>query len=217
MKIINVALADDHVLFVKGMKMILESHEHINLTIEAFDGERLIKQVASSPPDVVLLDLKMPKMDGYAVLQWLKKHYPSTKVLILTMQDENRVITHLLAEGAHGYLLKNESPEVVIHAIETVVKKGMFLNEKAAAAMLDQLKTHAPASSTPLSEELQALTDREIEVLKLICQEKTTNEIAETLFLSPRTIEGHRKNLLEKTGARNTAGLVLFAGRNNLI
>ena len=215
---IRVAIADDHVLFVKGMKMILNTYKEFSLIIEAYNGQQLVDNISKNKPDVILLDLKMPEMDGVAVIQWVKKHYPSIKILMLTMDDDQRMITHLLREGAHGYLLKNEAPEVVVDAIQQVVDKGVFINETAAHAMLNQLKLPKDKTSESSHSDLPSfLTIREIEVLRLICQEKTTPEIAKTLFLSPRTIEGHRKKLLEKTGARNIAGLVIFATNHNLV
>lgn len=214
---IKVAIADDHVLFVKGMKMILDDFAGIQLVITAYDGQELIEQIPEKRPDVVLLDYKMPGLDGAGVIQWLKRHYPDIRILMLTMHDDHRLITHFLKEGVHGYLLKNEEPETVLEAIRSVREKGMFMNDTAAHAMLRQLKTDNGARQTVQSEELQELTEREMEVLRLICQEKTTAEIAQVLYLSPRTVEGYRKSLLEKTGARNIAGLVIFATRNKLL
>lgn len=215
---IKIAIADDHILFVKGLKMILAEFEYLSIIVEAYDGETLINEITQKRPDVVLLDLNMPKKDGQEVLQWIKQNLPKTKVLILTMRDEERLITHLLKEGANGYLLKNEAPELVAQAIREVTQKDIYINDTAANALLNQIKS--PEKKTiinPSNQIEEELSSRELEVLQLICREKTTSEIAKVLFLSPRTIEGHRKRLLEKTGARNTAGLVIFAAKNNLI
>ena len=215
---IKIALADDQVLFLNGMRLIIDSFENMDLIIEAENGQQLIDKLKYKTPDVLLLDLKMPIMDGEEVTKYLKIHYPNIKILLLTMYDDDRLINHLMELGANGYLLKNDPPEEVREAIKTVFKKDFYFNDRISKALLSGIKnkgktfTNSGSINGPVS-----LTKRELEILKLICQQMTTAEIAQQLFISVRTVEGHRKNLLEKTGSRNSAGLVIFAYKNNMI
>ena len=215
---IQLAIADDQRLFLKGMRFIIDTFENIDLIIEAYDGQDLINKLASTTPDVVLLDLKMPVMDGIETTKHLKIHYPDLKIILLTMHNDERLISYMMELGVNGYLLKDEEPEQVKKAIESVMKKDFFFNEYVSKALLKGVKgkhkNRAPSVFSPTGANL---TKRELEILQLICQERTTAEIASQLFISTRTVEGHRKNLLEKTNVRNMAGLVIYAMKNQLV
>ena len=211
---IRLALVDDQKLFRGGLKMILAGDEAIEVVFEASNGEQFFERLAFEPVDVVILDVEMPKMDGTEVLQKLRaEHDPEIKVVMLTMHDSDRLINHLMQLGANGFLLKDENPEVVIEAVHQVAEDGIYFRDYVSRALLKGNR----AQAKPGGFLGPKISDRELEVLQLICQELTSKEIAEKLFLSVRTVEGHRRSLQEKTGSRNLVGLVLYAVRNGLV
>lgn len=214
---VRVAIADDHVLFRKGLITILELDDDLEVIYDADNGEELIKKLEAQVPEVILMDLKMPVMDGMEATKLIKAKYPEVKILILSMYDEEKFIIHCLELGANGYLLKNTDPDEVVKAIHTVVEKDFYFNNHISTVMLKGLNQKTRAKGKPQFDNSVELTKREREILELICKELTTPEMAEKLFISNRTVEGHRKNLLEKTGAKNTAGLVVFALKNELV
>jgi DNA-binding NarL/FixJ family response regulator len=214
---IKVALVDDQTLFLKGLRLILEGYAEIDIVIEANNGPDFLAAVAEAQPDVVLLDLKMPGMDGIEVAEKLKAIAPEVKIILLTMHDDEHFIHHVLSLGANGYLLKNEEPAILREAIQKVMTQEYYLNDYVAKALLSNIKKKDTSLGNNQEEELFTLTPREKEILQLICQEHTTGEIAQLLFISKRTVEGHRQNLLDKTGVRNTAGLVIYALKNQLV
>lgn len=213
---LKVAVVDDHRLFRKGIVSILKDADGLDSAFEAANGIELLAQLeAGEQPDVILMDLEMPEMDGMAATEALQKSHPEIKILILSMHAEENFILHLMEKGAHGYLLKDSDPEELERAIFQVVQNGFYFNERLSLVLLKGLKQKS-AKKPRLGQE-GLLNERELQVLELICMEKTTPEIAEQLFLSPRTIEGYRKSLLEKTETRNTAGLVAYAFRNGIV
>ncbi|MEL7534590.1 MAG: response regulator transcription factor [Bacteroidota bacterium] len=211
----KIALVDDHKLFRKGMKALLEEIEGIEVIFEAANGQELLDHMAEQQAEIILLDLEMPVMDGVTVLPKIQSGYPDTKVLILSMHQDDQFIVHLLEQGAHGYLLKDTELEELEDALESVKENGFYFNDRTSRAMLSRLTRRQKIK--PTFGHVEPLSERETEVLKLICEEFTTSEIADKLFLSPRTIEGYRNRLLEKTGAKNTAGLVVFAARQGYL
>ncbi|KAB7729249.1 response regulator [Rudanella paleaurantiibacter] len=219
MRKIKLALCDDHNLFRVGMASILTQIPDFDLILEAANGQELIDKIARRMPDVVLLDLQMPVLDGTATADYLREHHPLVKIVVLTMHDEDRMVLHLLEKGVSGYLLKDSDPEEVEKAVRKVIDEGVYLNEFVSRAMLRKM-TNAAAAVKPASTLYNSkilLSEREKEVLKLICEGLSTAEISEKIFLSPRTVEGHRLRILEKTGTKNTAGMVAYAFKNNLV
>ncbi|WP_019988476.1 response regulator transcription factor [Rudanella lutea] len=219
MRKIKLALCDDHNLFRVGMASILTQIPDFDLILEAANGQELIDKIARRMPDVVLLDLQMPVLDGTATADYLREHHPLVKIVVLTMHDEDRMVLHLLEKGVSGYLLKDSDPEEVEKAVRKVIDEGVYLNEFVSRAMLRKM-TNAAAAAKPASTLYNSkilLSEREKEVLKLICEGLSTAEISEKIFLSPRTVEGHRLRILEKTGTKNTAGMVAYAFKNNLV
>lgn len=215
-KRINVALVDDHRLFREGVTLILKQDTEIEVVLEAENGQCFLNLLKTkNSPDVVLLDLEMPVMDGIETTKTLREAYPEIKVIIVSMYKDDRMIAYLMEVGAHGYLLKDASSEEFIHAVKTVYQKGMYFNERASNAMLNGLRDKRRKPPKVGSD--YQLTARELEVLELIAEGLTTAEIGEKLFLSVRTIEGHRKNLISKLNVRNTAALIVKAVRENLI
>jgi len=213
-KKINIIVADDHKLFRKGIIALLSDFDFIGEIGEASNGLELIELLKKMEvlPDVILLDLRMPVMDGVEAQQKIRKLYPEIKVIIITMEDDEQFILHLINEGVNGYLLKNADPDEVEFAIHKVVEKDFYFSEDISKLVMKGL---VRKDKHDLSVVLD-LNEREIEILKLICKEFTAAEIADKLNLSVRTIEGYRQKLLEKSGAKNMAGLVVFAIKNNL-
>ncbi|CCH02949.1 Response regulator uvrY [Fibrella aestuarina BUZ 2] len=215
---IHVAIADDQVLFRKGMIGIVDSFDGMHISLEADNGRSLLDGLATASPlpDVVLLDLSMPELNGVETTKLIHKQYSGVKIIILSVYSEDRFVTHLMDLGVNAYLFKNVEPEEVERAIRDVVEKEFYFNEAFLRAMKNRMATRKPRRV--LTEAAPAtLTPREIDVLGLICKQLTAPEIADQLCLSIRTVDGHRANLLEKTGSRNTAGLVLYAIKNSLI
>lgn len=214
---IKVAIADDHKIFRSGVINTLTPYANINVVFEAEDGEHLLQIMQEQQPDVILMDLKMPKMDGIQATIKVKEKYPQVKVIILTMYEDDNFIVHLVENGANAYLLKNSEPEEIYEAICTTFEKGFYFNENVNLALLKKVLHKNKQQFKPTFKNEVQLTDRELEVLKLICNEFTTQEISEQIYLSPRTVEGLRQKLLEKLNVKNTVGLVLYAFRNGLI
>jgi len=214
-KIIKVAIADDHHLVRQGFALILDGYEGIELIVEAENGVDLIDKIKSQVPDVVLMDLKMPIMDGFKTTAYLRKEYPQIKIIALTMYDEKKFIIETIKMGAHGYLFKNVDAQELKLAIHSVVEKDFYFNDHMTEAMYKGWANKR--KTTPAIEKKDRLTEREAQVLKLICKQLTGPEIAQKLSLSPKTIENYRFKLLDKLGVRNTAGLVIYTIKNSLV
>lgn len=215
MNLIKVAIADDHKLFRKGVILSLRQHTNISFIIEAENGDELLTKIAEETPDVVLMDLRMPTKDGIETTKEVNRRYPDIRILILTMYEDERFVAHLMENGANGYLLKNADPNEIKKAIMEVMVRGYYLNNFVNRVLLK--KTNARNKSIPsLSSEI-VLSDKEKEVVRLLCMEYTASEIAQKMEISPRTVESIKDRLMERFGLKNTAGLVFFAVKNNLI
>lgn len=214
---IKVAIADDEALFRKGMGMLIDDFEGIEYVLEAGNGQELIEKLDATEqvPQVVLLDLNMPVLNGIDTAKILKEKYPELKIIVLSTYFSKAFIINMIEIGAASYLPKNTSPEEVEQTIREVADKGFFYNQAVMEIIRENMiqKTR-PKIKMPFQIEL---TSREREVLQLICEQYKTSEIGEKLFISPRTVDGHRNKLLEKVGCRNTAGLVVFAIQHNLV
>ncbi|MCP3928137.1 MAG: response regulator transcription factor [Bacteroidetes bacterium] len=215
MKALKIALADDHKLFRKGLKELIESASEHKIIIEAENGNSLLSQLKKNQPDLVLMDLKMPDMDGIEATKQIKEKYPDIAILALSMFDDDKFILHLLELGASGYLLKDTDPMELLEALKSVAEKGYYYSEKVTTVIAQNISKKN--RKKPAISPVEHLTHRELEVLKLICEGSTTSEIAKKLFISARTVEGHRKKLLEKTKTKNVAALVAFAFKNDLL
>ncbi len=211
---IKIGLVDDHKLFRSGLRALITAFEKYEVVMEAGNGQEFIDQLPHHNLDVVLMDLEMPVMDGLATIKILKEEFPKIKVIIVSMHSEEKFIAHLMELGARGYLLKNANPEDIDIAIQSVSETGYYFTEMVSQVLLHGLVKREKVK--PTFNILETLTARETEIVKLICKEYTTPEMADKLFLSPRTIEGHRNSIMEKTHARNTAGIVVFAMKNGL-
>ncbi|QRM88378.1 response regulator [Lacinutrix sp. WUR7] len=215
---INIALADDELLFLQGLKAILGNEENINILFTAQDGEDLVQQLreAKTLPEIVVTDLKMPNLNGVEVTKIIHKEFPDIKVIALTSYFSKPFILNMISIGAVAYLAKNSTPALMIKTIEEVYDKGFYYDGKVMQYVHESI-TNPKDKNTKSTFDTNYFTKREIEVLELICKQYTTNDIGETLFISPRTVEGHRNNLLLKTEAKNVAGLVIYALKNKLV
>lgn len=215
MNLIKVAIADDHKLFRKGVILSLRQHTNISFIIEAENGDELLTKIAEETPDIVLMDLRMPGKDGIETTKEVSRRFPNIRILILTMYEDERFVSHLMENGANGYLLKNADPAEIKKAIMEVMARGYYLNNFVNRVLLK--KTNARNKTIPsLSSEI-VLSDKEKEVVRLLCMEFTASEIAVKMEISPRTVESIKDRLMERFGLKNTAGLVFFAVKNNLI
>ena len=215
MNTIKFAVADDHKIFRQGLIAALSGDPELQCIGEAENGIKALSLVAQQSPDVMLLDIKMPEMDGIAATKEIRRLHPDVKILILTTYDDEHLIMHLLEAGANGYLLKNADAVDITIAIHTVMEHNYYFNDLVSKTMLRSLMNKGNIG-TNFKERIK-LTDKETKVLELICQEFTAAEIADKIFLSKRTVEGIRAELLEKIGVRNTAGLVIYALKNGII
>jgi DNA-binding NarL/FixJ family response regulator len=216
--VINVMIVDDHVLYRAGVKTALSSKKDIKIIAEADNGAHLLSMLKGIQPDVILLDIQMPIMDGIATLPEVKKLYPGIKIIMLTLLDDQSMITKLMELGANSYLVKTSDAEVIYEAIKTCHQQEFYFNALTNKALLNNLR-QKNNMTTPfkLQQEDATLNDKEITILRLMCEEKSTREIAEAVELSPRTIEAIRDKLKLKTGAKSTAGLIMFAVKNKLL
>jgi DNA-binding NarL/FixJ family response regulator len=215
--VMKIALADDEALFRRGIALILEEMEDTEIVFEADNGQSMLDQLARAPvqPDVLLLDLNMPVLNGVDAAKALREQYPELRFIVLTTYFSKSFVLSMLELGAAAYLPKNATPELMQTTVREVVEKGFFYNDEVLAIIRENM---VKPSRQKLSKPFQPnLTAREKEVLQLICEERTTPEIAEQLFISTRTVEGHRNNLLSKLQCRNTAGLVVVALQEGLV
>jgi len=215
MEIINIAIADDEALFRKGMKLILDSYKNLEVVLEAENGEDLLLKLEGleNSPQILLLDLKMPKMNGIEVAKVLKEKHAELKIVVLSTHFSRAFIINMIELGAASYLPKNSEPEEVVETIQAVAAKGFHYNSQVMAFIWENMTAKTKAKAQ-LSVEL---TSREKEILQLICEQYTTPEIGAKLFISPRTVDGHRNNLLAKLNCKNIAGLVVFALQNQIV
>src|ERR1700733_13119973 len=215
MAVIKVAIADDHKIFRKGVILSLRPYNAIKFVQEAENGQELIDGLPASEPDVILMDLRMPLKDGIETTKIVAKQYPQIHIIALTMYEDERFVSHMMEIGANGYLLKSADPSEIKRAIIEVATKGYYLNNFVNRILLK--KSHARTKVIPSLNTEITLNDRETDVVKYLCMEFTAKEIAPTLELGLGTVEAIKDRLRERFGAKNTAGLVLFAVKNNLI
>lgn len=211
--IIKIVMVDDEQLILEGVKMLLSSDKQIKVNFTANDGESFLKMLEeSSPedfPDIVLSDIQMLPMDGFQLVEILKEKYPDLKIIILSSHYKTSVFGHMIKLGVSAFLPKNSDRKTFLEAIKSVHNKGVYLSEEDLK-MLATFKNNVVKQKSLFTIE-DELSDREKDVVQLICQELTNKEIAEKLFISPRTVESHRQRIIEKLGVKNSIGIVIYA------
>ncbi|WP_410221191.1 response regulator [Pedobacter sp.] len=213
---INILLAEDHNIVRNGIKMLLEADEEIQVVGEAVNGKEIIKQIDLQPVDMILADINMPEMDGMQLLKEVKARYPHIKVIMLSMHENEKYVMEVFKNGGDGYLLKNISSDELIFAIKFVRQQRKYLCAELTMILMDNLlKNKTFFTSMPNNEIDFSL--RELEIIQLIAEGMTNLEMSEKLFLSKRTIEGHRQSLLDKTGSKNSAALIRYGVLHGLI
>jgi DNA-binding NarL/FixJ family response regulator len=212
--VIKVAIADDHTLFRTGVKTSLSSRKDIQMVAEAENGMQLLNLLKHIHPDVVLLDIQMPIMDGLSTLPEIKKLYPDVKVIMLSMHNDHSMITRMMEIGANSYLTKESDSETIYQAIVTCYQQEFFFNDLTNKALLNGLRQKKPNEMVTPDVHL---SEKEITILKLMCEEKSTKEIADMVDLSPRTVEAIRDKLKTKTGVKSMAGLVMYAVKAGIV
>jgi DNA-binding NarL/FixJ family response regulator len=213
---IKIILADDEVLFRKGISFLLDREDNIDVIFEASNGVELIDFLKGKnpKPDIIIMDLKMPLLNGIEATKIIHRDFSDIKIIALTSYDSKSFIANMIDVGAVSYLVKNATPKELFETINEVASKGFFYSETVLNCLQNELNT---AKKSKSSFDSSFITSREIEVLQLICKQKSTIEIGEELFISPRTVEGHRNNLLLKTESKNIAGLVVYAIQNSIV
>jgi DNA-binding NarL/FixJ family response regulator len=215
----RIGIIDDETLFRKGLRMIIEDIDDMEVILEAGNGKELLQQLKDRTaneqdlPQLLLLDLQMPEMNGVETAKHLQKDYPDIKFIILSTHFNKEFILNMIELGASSYLPKNTNPFEMEETIQTVANKGFHYNDEVMKVITENMRT----KKKPKANFNNNLTTRELEVLQLICEQLTAQEIADKLFISRRTVEGHRNNLLMKLNCRNIAGLVVYALQNELV
>jgi len=215
-KVTRIALVDDHSLLRNGLSSLIDSFDGYKVVLEADNGRQFIEMVESGiEPDIVLLDITMPVMNGYETADWIRMNRPSLKILVLSMMDNDAAIIRMLRCGAKGFMLKDSKPAAFRQALNSIRDSGFYINELVSGKML-HFVNNIDQKQQQLNESTTHLTEREIEFLKLACSEKTYKEIADNMAISPRTVDGYRDALFEKLGVTTRVGLVIYAIRNGI-
>lgn len=210
----TIALADDHVLLRNGLASLVSSLGHTVL-FEADNGEKLTEKIKATEPELILMDINMPQMDGYATTQWLKENHPDVKVLALSMYDNEASIIRMLKCGAKGYILKDSEPAELKAAIDAVLNKGFYYSDLVSGKLIHAINKIDDGGNDVSA--LAKLNDRETDFLKYACTEMTYKEIADKMYVSPRTIDGYRDALFEKLHVKTRVGLVMYAIKNGIV
>jgi two-component system invasion response regulator UvrY len=214
--IIRVALVDDHNLFRKGIAELINGFTGYSVQWEASHGGELIDKLApNDSPDIVLLDVNMPEMNGYETALWLKQHHPTTLILALSMYDTEEAIIRMLKSGARGYLLKDAEPAELKAALHNLATKGFYYSDLVSGTLVSSI--HKGEQGSKAQAGIELLNDREVQFLKLACTELTYKEIADQMCLAARTIDGYREALFEKLEVKSRVGLVVYAIKHGIV
>jgi DNA-binding NarL/FixJ family response regulator len=215
---IRIALVDDHSLFRKGLKVLLASRPDFNIVADVGSGEEFLSALMQVQPDVVFMDYAMPEMNGAETTRRALELFPDLKVITLSMFGDNAYYSDMMSSGAKGFLLKDSEFNEVVEAVDTVYGGGTYFSASLLESLSYSMRsTGAAGNVSDDIAEADRLSEREIEVLVAICQGLSTQEIADKLFISKRTVDKHRANILEKSGCKNTASLVVYAIRNEFV
>ncbi len=209
---IRTLIADDHIMFIDGLKVLLKQDENIEVIAEALNGGAAYDIICKQQLDLLITDISMPGMNGIELTKKVKQNFPQVKILVVTMYNEREIVSEILMAEADGYVLKNADRKEFLKAINKIADDGTYFQNEVLSIMLEKVKKEKTQGN-----ELKNLSEREIEVLKLIMYEYSSEQIAEKLFISKNTVDSHRKNILEKTQIKTLVGLCKFAFRNNLV
>lgn len=213
-RMISIVVADDHGIVREGLRRLLEAEADLDVVCEAEDGRQVLKEVARSQPDIVILDITMPRMGGLETLERLRTEYPTTKVILLSVHSDPALIQSAVGLRADGYVLKNGAASEIVIAIREVMKGGSYFSSAVAREIVEQVRSPPKSGS---SDPFKLLSAREREVLHLIAEGSTAKEIATELSISTKTVEAHRTSLMRKLGVRKSTELVRYALRHGLI
>jgi DNA-binding NarL/FixJ family response regulator len=211
-KDLKVVIADDHQMFIDGVKSLLGKEKNIHFVHEALNGEDALSFIKKNEIDLLITDISMPGMSGTELTKKIKQEFPQIKVLVLSMFNDPAIVNEILQSEAEGYILKNTGKSELLSAISKLMDDGTYYSNEVMNLMLKHNRKKENNIATK-----DQLTERETEILKLVCEEFTTAGIAEKLFISPRTVDTHRKNILEKTQSKTIVGLIKYAFENNII
>jgi DNA-binding NarL/FixJ family response regulator len=215
--IIKFAIADDHKIFRDGIKMALGDKENLKLLWEAEDGKDMMHKISVKLPDLLLMDIRMPEIDGINALQLLRKEYETIKIIVLTMYDDQQMINKMMEMGANAYLTKTTDPEEIYRAILTCMNEEYYFNDLVNQAVMGKLMRQKNVRQTYADSLPISFSEKELNILQLLSEDKTIEEIAKIVFLSPRTIETIRQNMKTRVNAKTVGGLLMYAIRNKLI
>jgi DNA-binding NarL/FixJ family response regulator len=210
------ALVDDHILIRQGLASLINASGNYTVLFEADNGKDFINKLKPNAlPDLVLMDITMPEMNGYETTSWLRINYPSVKVLALSVMDDESSVIRILKSGAKGYIVKNAKPTELLDAMNSILTKGYFFNEIVSSKLISSINKNDEIHND--AKNLITLTERETEFLKLVCSELSYKAIAEKMFVGHRTIDTYRDNLFVKLNIKSRVGLVMFAIRNGIV
>ncbi|MDN3582458.1 response regulator transcription factor [Mucilaginibacter flavus] len=210
---INIAIVDDHTLFRQGLASLLTDSDKINVLFDAENGQDMIKKISLNPiPEVILMDITMPLMDGYESTKWIKQNYPEVKVLALSMFEEDKPIIGMLKSGAGGYMLKQSKAGDLIDAITGIAKQSFYINELVSGKLLRNIQNNQPLKTQQVE-----VNTNELKFLELCCSDLTYKQIADVMNLSPHTIDNYREALFQKFDTKSRTGLVIAALKQDLI
>ena len=215
--IIRIAIADDHKIFRDGIKMALAGRTNLKMIWEAEDGKDMMHKIGIKTPDVLLMDIRMPEIDGINAIQLIRKEYEDIKIIVLTMYDDQQMISKMMEMGANAYLTKTTDPDEIYSAILTCMNEDFYFNElvnKAVMGKLMQKKSVRQHYGTTIP---VSFNEKEVKILQLLAEDKTTDEISKIVFLSPRTIETIRQNMKAKVNAKTIGGLIMYGMRHKII
>jgi DNA-binding NarL/FixJ family response regulator len=207
---LRIGLVDDHKLFRKSLSLLINSFEDMEVVLEAEDGEEFMQKIYDNPIDIVLLDIQMPKMNGFEVCKILHKKFKKVKILIVSQLTTKECIHKVMELGAHGYFPKNADPDQLETAINSLESVGFYYGMELGLVMKEALLWEKNNPDKAAVSET-SLTDREIQIVKMACLEKNSSEIAKALFITVRTVETHRTKIMQKTNSKNFIGVILFA------
>lgn len=213
---IKIALVDDHQLFRKSLGLLIKSFDNTEIVFDTDDGNLLFKFLEHNKVDLVLLDLQMPKMDGYQICSMLKEKYKNVKILIISQLITKEAIHDIMELGANGYFTKNSDPEHLEVAIQSVMEKDYYFDIELSAIIREAILWEKSTSNLKIIDEVD-FTKREVEIIKMICKEMSSQEVGDMLFISKRTVDKHRTRIIEKTNSKNFIGVVLYALKRQII